>query len=140
MSDDEFNTSFLSDLKETALGWLDSLTDPLERAKAIASRMHRITLLHRVSRITCHRLDKKGKQLLRVLQMEIESVPEGSIDVSTSNRLKVLELAVEHAEKMGVYTIPKVTDLNKELEFTKMDREDARWRDLVWAIEKLSKS
>lgn len=37
MSDDEFNTSFLSDLKET--GWLDSLSEPLERAKAIASRM-----------------------------------------------------------------------------------------------------
>lgn len=139
MSDDEFNTTFLSDLKETALGWLDSLTDPLERAKAIVSRMHRTALLRRVSRVTCHRLDKEGKQLLRVLQKEIESVPEGVTDISTSNRLRVLETAVEHAEKMGVYTIPKVTDLNKELEFTKMDREDARWRDLVRAIEKMSK-
>lgn len=137
MTDDEFNSSFLSDLKET--GWLDSLSDPLERAKAIASRMHRIALLHRVERINHHRLDKDGKQLLRVLKKEIASVPEGDISVSTTNRLKVLETAVEHAEKMGVYTIPKVTDLNQELEFTKMEREDRHWRDLIWAIEHMDK-
>lgn len=132
---DEFNSSFLSDLKETALEWLDSLSDPLERAKAIASRMHRLALLHRVERI--NRLDKDGKWLLRALKKEIESVPEGDTSISATNRLKVLETAVEHAEKMGVYAIPKVTDL--ELEFTKMGREDQRWRDLIWAIEHMDK-
>lgn len=139
MSDDEFNTSFLSDLKETALGWLDSLSDPLERAKAITSRVHRVALLHRVERINHHRLDKDGKRLLRALKNEITSVPEGDTSISATNRLKVLETAVEHAEKMGVYAIPKVTDLNQELEFTKMEREDQRWRDLIWAIEHMDK-
>lgn len=126
-------------MKETALGWLDALTDPLERAKVIASRMHRIALLHRVDRVNHHRLDKEGKQLLKILKKELESIPEGAIDISSINRLKVLETAVEHAEKMGVYAIPKVTDLNQELEFTKMEREDAHWRDLVWAIQRIGK-
>lgn len=92
-----------------------------------------------MERISHHRLDKDGKQLLRVLKKEITSVPEGDISVSTTNRLKVLETAVEHAEKMGVFAIPKVTDLNQELEFTKMEREDQRWRDLIWAIEHMDK-
>lgn len=136
MSDDLFNTNFLSDMKETALGWLEALTDPLERAKVIVSRMQRIALLHRVDRVNHHRLDKEGKQLLKILKKELESIPEGAIDISSINRLKVLETAVEHAEKMG---IPKETDLNQELEFTKMDREDARWRDLVWVIQRIGK-
>lgn len=139
MSDDLFNTNFLSDMKETALGWLEALTDPLERAKVIVSRMHRIALLHRVDRVNHHRLDKEGKQLLKILKKELESIPEGAIDISSINRLKVLETAVEYAEKMGVYVIPKVTDLNQELEFTKMEREDSRWRDLVWAIQHIGK-
>lgn len=141
MSDDEpddgFNSSFLSDIKETALDWLDSLKDPLERAKVIASRMQRIALLHRVSRITGHRLDKHGKQLLGVLKKEIESVPEGDITIPTINRLKVLETAVEAAEKMGVYSIPHVTDLNREMQLTRMQRADDRFRDLAWAIREL---
>lgn len=126
-------------MKETALGWLEALTDPLERAKVIVSRMHRIALLHRVDRVNHHRLDKEGKQLLKILKKELESIPEGAIDISSINRLKVLETAVEYAEKMGVYVIPKVTDLNQELEFTKMEREDSRWRDLVWAIQHIGK-
>lgn len=131
--DDE---SFLSDLKTTVsktasslLGtWLDSFKDPLERAKALLSRCRRASLLFRAG-------DSRGyveerDELRKLIIKEINSIPIGATDVSSSNQLQILDSALDVLNKAG-YRFGDISEWERE-----------RWMELatrfVWAVEKLA--
>lgn len=127
--DDE---SFLSDLKTTASSvlsvWLDSFKDPVERAKALLSRCRRASLLFRAG--DNRGFIKERDELRKLIVREINSIPIGAVDISTSNQLQLLDSALDVLQKSG-FRIVDVSEWERE-----------RWYDLalrfVTAMDKIA--